>query len=133
MVELYSSAFNISPQSKIEKPAGTRTPVLFVWTITPRSEGLHIALLDISNLLMVPEEDTLDLSTSLSINGEERVLEDYGILHLPIRIFTVWGISRNIFETIRYIIGFFVFLLMYPILHEFIKRRLGWSKREVGS
>jgi hypothetical protein len=72
-----------------------------------------------------------NVSTELDINnGKVTDVGDVGTLKLPIRVVTVWGISRRAFDSIRYIVGGIGFLLALPLLAEIIKRRHDKSENE---
>lgn len=123
-VELHSSGFKISPSTKIQKTSMTELPTLFVWTIKPESEGDHTLVLDISQLIRRTTKDTLSLENRLIVNEQEKKLDDYGILSFPVTVFTFWGISRKVYAVIRNIFLLMGFILMYPILLEWLKRCL---------
>lgn len=122
-VELHSSGFKISPSTKIKKASMTELPTLFLWTIKPESEGDHTIILDISELIRLATKDSI-LENNLMVNGQKNELDYYGSIRFPIRVFTFWGISRKAYGLTKNIILFCGFILMYPVLHEWLKRRL---------
>jgi hypothetical protein len=123
-VELRTSAFNFAPGAKIEKPADTETPTTFIWTITPKSEGNHLIVLDISSLIITPI-DLLGLTStvenSLVVNGKKEAVTGPDHLTLYISVYNVWGLNRTSFEAIQALVGFVGFLLTLPVVIPLLK------------
>jgi hypothetical protein len=126
---LTSSGFDVSPNEPIEIQEGTNLPARFLWTIRPKSEGpRHDLLLDISNLLIVPDERTTQLDNELEINGRQIQLDNYEIIPVAITVHTIWGVSRKTYEIVKYSIALLSFILMYPLVHEFLGNNLPWTR-----
>ncbi len=92
-ISFYSSGFEIQPNSTIEKKKGEALPILFAWTISPKKEGKHSVILDISKFSF-KKHDTKELlspfvSNSMEINGEEVEENDAGVMEFLIEVVNI--------------------------------------------
>ena len=115
---LESAGFDIAPEGDVEKYGVP--PLLFAWTIRPKSEGKHILLMNIAGLHEGGSVKVLD--QSLTINGSRSPQENVDLLKLPVTVLTVWGISRITFELGSGIVALIGFLLTYPLLVDLLRR-----------
>lgn len=131
-IELYAPAFEIAPSKKITKYAGTPSPTKFVWLVTPKKEGDQRLLINTGETLKLTLFD--QLTSELFINGERvdeqsaYTLEDAAKiksepLQIPLTVDTIWGVSRRFAGIIQALLGFIVFILMYPLFTDFIKNK----------
>lgn len=123
---LSATSFEIAPGSTIER---RRIPPLALrWTIAPTTEGAHELILDASDLLG-PDVPRPDRRTVL-VNGREATGFDAELIPLRVRVFTPWGISRNLFHGLQGALGLVGFILMYPLWIEGMRRAMGWHENQ---
>ena len=109
---LSSSALTVAPQTTIRKEAGTTLPTRFLWTVTPKKNGEHYLIVDLSDIL-----DTRHLGIELpepargfeevTVNGEHADWSTARIQTLPIVVYTHLGISEATFDLIKLALGIF--------------------------
>ncbi|MCZ6623535.1 MAG: hypothetical protein O7B35_04795 [Deltaproteobacteria bacterium] len=127
---LSSSAFNIAPSERIAKESKS-LPAHFVWTATPKSEGKHLLVLSISELFYHQESDPADryykIRNKLIINGTEEARTDLDSVTVPVSVYTIWGISETTYQLLKWGVGAVIFVVTYPLLLTFLKRKLRWG------
>lgn len=128
-LKLESSGFDIAPES-VKQTKGKETPVKFRWTATARNTGDHSLVIDLSQLLLATDQTRLGMSeeffqvmTSSSVNNKSIELRDSYILILPVTVLTVWNITQRQFLILEYLVALLGFLLMYPLLHDYVRSR----------
>ena len=121
-LRLTSSGFDIAPDREISKPAGTPLPTEYAWTISPKREGEHNLLLDLSGFIS-PLQENQQLESVLSVNERPRVFDDTRVLRLDVIVKTPWGVDGTTLALIRALIALLGFVLVYPVVAEWIKLR----------
>lgn len=110
-------------------PAGTKLPAERLWSIKPKDEGDHNLVLNVSSALMAASSQDL-VEANLLVNGSDLQLPASGEIPLPLKVTTVWGVSEVTVNIVRGVLGLLGFILMYPLLVEFIKKRMGHESQQ---
>ena len=121
-VKLVSSAFEVQGLS-IQKE-GTPFPLYFTWTITPKKEGTHELLIDLSEIVRDSRLDS-------SINGKTDVrfgniagnLNEGVVLPLKIKV-TQFGLPGWIINAGASLPAFLGFVLTYPLFVEWLNKKM---------
>ncbi len=121
-LRLTSSGFDIAPDQEISKPPGTRLPTEYAWTISPRREGEHNLLLDLSGFIG-PLQENQQLESVLTVNERSVVFGDTQVLRLDVIVKTPWGVDGTTLTLIRAFFALLGFVLVYPVVVEWIKLR----------
>ena len=121
-LRLTSSGFDIAPDQEISKPAGTPLPTEYAWTISPKREGEHNLLLDLSGFIG-PLQENQQLESVLAVNERPLVFGDTRVLRLDVIVKTPWGVGGTTMALIRALIALIGFVLVYPVVAEWIKLR----------
>jgi hypothetical protein len=103
-------------------PAGAKLPAERLWSIKPKNEGDHNLILNVSSALMTASSADL-VEANLLVNGDTLQLPPTGDIPLPLEVTTVWGVSEVTVNIVRAGIGLVGFILMYPLLVEFLRGR----------
>ena len=122
-LRLTSSGFNIAPDQEISKPSGTHLPTEYAWTISPRREGQHKLLLDLSGFIG-PLQKNQQLESVLSVNEKSLVFDETQVLRLDVIVKTPWGVDGTTIALLRAFIALVGFVLVYPVAAEWIKNRI---------
>jgi hypothetical protein len=123
---LESLAIEVLAPSVKTIPTGSKLPAERLWSIKPKDEGDHNLVLNVSSALMTASSADL-VEANLLVNGDALQLPPSGDIPLPLKVTTVWGVSEVTVNIVRAAIGLGGFILMYPLLVEFLKRRMGYE------
>ncbi len=126
---LGSLAIEVLAPSVKTIPVGSKLPTERLWSIRPKDEGEHNLVLNVSSALMTASSKDL-VEANLLVNGDALQLPTSGDIPLPLKVTTVWGVSEVTVNIVRAAIGLVGFILMYPLLVEFLKRRMGYEPEE---
>lgn len=121
-VKLVSSGFDIQGLSTAKE--GTPFPLRFTWTLTPKKEGRHELLIDLSEFVRDSRVDS-DLigATDVRLRGAKIDLQDGTALPVVIQVAGPFGVPSWIVTAGASIPGFIGFLLTYPLFVDWLKRR----------
>jgi hypothetical protein len=111
---LQSPSFDISPDSENVADSGSPFPVTLNWAVAPKSDGDHILILRIPSILD---------SQRISVNSTQGGKLVTGSISVPIIVATFWGVGKQTVAIIQGAMAFIGFVLMYPLLHEWIKSK----------
>lgn len=120
-IALKSSGFEIEGFSTLQ--AGTRFPLLFRWTLSPKAEGEHEILVDLSQIL---EKSEVAFSTFTQIRMDDSDFETLKEHIVPISItvdgqfwLPTWSLGVGAAG-----FAFFGFVLQHPIVVDWLKRKI---------
>lgn len=121
---LYSPGFDIEPEKEIQKVKGDTSDFQEIWLARPKSAGRHVALLEVSNLLLKKNVLSLHHSNEIFVNGksDSTINAGNGIIELPIKVYTIWGTSPLTFEITKYTIQIVGFVLLLPFVVKLIEK-----------
>jgi len=118
-VPLVSSGFDIQGLSTAK--AGTSFPLTFAWTISPKKEGTHELLIDLSNIISHAGSDSK--FTDVRVGDQKVELVDGAVLPLKIKVTGQFGVPGWIVNAGALLPGFFGFFLTYPLFVEWLKKK----------
>ncbi len=119
--KLFSSGFEIEPDKVLK--GKDKAPFTLFWTLRAKSEGNHKLILDLSDVIFEEEEFGGGFfSEDFVINGKKYEI-DQGIVEFDTNVYTIWNIKKWHFELIRYFIALIAFILMYPLVSDFVKTK----------
>jgi hypothetical protein len=124
--ELASSGFKIAPASAVKREKGVSLPLVIKWTITPEKEGQHALVLDVSDMFLRAMPKSNDqVTTDFMLNGAQALMRDEGVVDLPIKVTTQWGVSQIAVSLVSGFFALLAFVVSYPVLVAWLKRRAG--------
>lgn len=131
-VKLVSSAFDIQGLSAAKE--GTPYPLVFTWTISPKKEGKHEILLDLSEFVRDARADSKVIGTTEVHLGHDGIdLKDGTALPLQVNVSGQFGVPGWIVTAGASLPGFFGFVLTYPLFVDWLKRRRKPNNRFKGT
>lgn len=121
-VNLVSSGFDIDGLSTAKE--GTPYPLTFMWTISPKKEGKHELLLDLSEFVRDSRTDGQPIGTTeVRLRDDKIELRDGTTLPLQVSVRGQFGLPSWAVTTGASLPGFLGFILTYPLFLEWLKRR----------
>lgn len=121
-VKLVSSGFDIQGLSTAKE--GAPFPLCFTWTISPKKEGKHELLLDLSEFVRDARSDSgLIGATDVRVRDGKVDLKDGEVLPLQVLVTGQFGVPGWLVSAGASIPGFFGFILTYPLFVDWLKRR----------
>lgn len=127
--QLISSAFDIQGISKIKK--GTPYPLHFDWTVSPKIEGRHDLLLDLSEITHNAREDSAGGgATDVQIGDRKVELKDGVGLPLQIEVTGLFGLPKTIANAVISLPALLGFILNYPIFLDWLRKRRERNTRD---
>ena len=127
---LSGASFSINPDYKIIKNKGSEFPLVWSWSIAPKSLGKQELLIDLSDLKLTKYGDNFQGGYALyvTINGERKnrniAISNLRTKALPIKVLSFLGISKLHVELLKYTFAILGFILMYPPIMSFIKKKI---------
>jgi len=121
-VKLVSSGFEVQGLSTAKE--GAPFPLSFTWTISPKKEGKHELLLDLSEFVRDARSDSsLIGTTEVRVRDDKIDLKNGAVLPLQVVVTGQFGVPGWLVSAGASIPGFFGFILTYPLFVEWLKRR----------
>jgi hypothetical protein len=121
-INLLSSGFEIQGLSDAKK--GAHYPLVFTWTISPKKEGNHEMLLDLSNIVRDARNDSELIGlTVVRMNSNIASLKDGMVLPLTINVTGPLGVPNWIVSAGASIPGLLGFVLTYPLFVDWLRRK----------
>lgn len=119
-VKLLSSGFDVQGLSTVKE--GAPFPLSFTWTISPKKEGKHELLLDLSEFVRDARTDSYG-TTEVRVRGDKVDLKDGTVLPLRVTVTGKFGVPSWLVSAGASLPGFFGFVLTYPLFVDWLKRR----------
>jgi hypothetical protein len=121
-IKLVSSGFDVQGLSTAKE--GAPFPLGFTWTISPKKEGKHELLLDLSDFVRDARSDSsLIGTTEVRVHDDKIDLKDGAVLPLHITVTGQFGVPGWLLSAGASLPGFFGFILTYPLFLDWLKRR----------
>lgn len=114
-IKLISSGFDIQGISSAKQ--GQPFPIIFKWTISPKKEGNHDLLIDLSQMI-APSSAYM-----VQMGGRQVELLDSAVLPLEIHVIGSFDVPPGVAAIIAAILAFFGAVILTPWFDRWLKRK----------
>jgi len=122
---LAGANFSISPGNAITKEKGSMLPLVWAWSVAPNSTGIQELALDISGIPVgmytKDPKRYINVEVNRVAEGSKIDLATLRTKSLSVTVYTIFGISERLLESIKYAFVVLGFIAMYPAVSEWAK------------
>jgi hypothetical protein len=129
-VRLVSAAFDTGALA--QRKEGAPYPLRYDWSIVPKSEGRHMLLLDLSDVMDTARGDSeVSGKTSVTIDNRSTELKEGVNLQLDIAVTGAFGLPPYLINVLSGLPAFAGFVLTYPLVVKWLEGRRRVRRRRL--